>query len=87
LETRRTRLLAREAQAKPGWEASGRAALLLLLMRHTAEVKRTLDGNVLEYPCASVLFEPGGRAVILCEIEEPEQVVGGRLTLAPGTRS
>jgi hypothetical protein len=56
-------------------------------MRHTAEVKRTLDGNVLEYPCESVLFEPGVRAVILCEIEEPEQVVGGRLTLAPGTRS
>jgi hypothetical protein len=57
-------------------------------MKRTAvEVKRMLDGKVLEYPCKSVLFEPGVRAVILCEIEEPEPVVGGRLTLAPGTLS
>jgi Protein of unknown function (DUF402) len=55
--------------------------------RTAVEVKRRLDGKVLEYPCKSVLFEPGVRAVILCEIAEPEPVVGGRLTLAPGTRS
>ena len=53
----------------------------------TVEVKRNLDGNVVEYPCKSVLFERGLRAVILCEISEPEPVVGGRLTLSPGTRS
>lgn len=53
----------------------------------TVEVKRTLDGKVVEYPCKSILFEPGMRAVILCEIQEPEPVVGGRLTLEPGTRS
>jgi hypothetical protein len=51
------------------------------------EVKRTLDGNVKEYPCKSVHFEAKVRAVILSEIEEPEPVVGGRLTLQPGTRS
>jgi hypothetical protein len=84
---RRTRLLAREARAKPGWEASGRATTLLLMNSPAVEVKRTLDGKVLEYPCKSVLFEPGVRAVILCEIAEPEPVVGGRLTLEPGTRS
>jgi hypothetical protein len=51
------------------------------------EVKRNLDGKVVEYPCTICLFEPGVRAVLRCEIEEPEPVVGGRLTLAPGTRS
>ena len=51
------------------------------------EVKRTLDGKIIEYPCKSLLYEAGARAVILCEITEPEPVVGGRLTLAPGTRS
>jgi hypothetical protein len=53
----------------------------------TVEVKRNLDGKVVEYPCKLILFEPDVRAVILCEIAEPELVVGGRLTLAPGTRS
>ena len=56
-------------------------------MLQAVEVKRTLDGKVVEYPCKSILFEFGVRAVILCEIAEPEPVVGGRLTLAPGTRS
>ena len=51
------------------------------------EVKRNLDGKVVEYPCTMCLFEPGVRAVTRCEIEEPEPVVGGRLTLAPGARS
>ena len=51
------------------------------------EAKRNLDGKVIEYPCTMVVFEPGVRAVVRCEIEEPEPVVGGRLTLAPGTRS
>jgi Protein of unknown function (DUF402) len=71
--------------AKPGWEASGRATLRSV--DTTVEVKRTLDGKVVEYPCKSVLFEPEARAVILCEIAEAEPVVGGRLTLEPGTRS
>lgn len=56
-------------------------------MDTTVEVKRTLDGKVVEYPCKSVLFEPELRAVILCEIAEAEPVVGGRITLEPGTRS
>lgn len=55
--------------------------------KRTVEVKRTLDGRVVEYPCNSVLFEADVRAVILCEIEQAEPVVGGRLTLKPGTRS
>jgi Protein of unknown function (DUF402) len=54
---------------------------------NAVEVKRNLDGKVIEYPCTVVVFEPGARAVVRCEIEEPEPVVGGRLTLAPGTRS
>lgn len=55
--------------------------------RDAVEVKQTLDGKVVEFTCKSVLYEPGVRAVILCEIGEPEPVVGGRLTLQPGTRS
>jgi Protein of unknown function (DUF402) len=51
------------------------------------EVKRNLDGKVIEYPCTMLLCEPGVRAVVLAEIEEPEPVIGGRLTLEPGTRS
>jgi hypothetical protein len=53
----------------------------------TTEVKRTFDGSVVEYPCKSMLYEADVRAVILCEIREPEPVVGGRLMLEPGTRS
>jgi hypothetical protein len=51
------------------------------------EVKRNLDGKVIEYPCTMAVFEPGVRAVVRCEITEPEPVIGGRVTLAPGTRS
>jgi hypothetical protein len=53
----------------------------------TTEVKRTFDGRIVEYPCKSMLYEADVRAVILCEIREPEPVVGGRLMLEPGTRS
>jgi len=59
----------------------------MLSVDTAVEVKRTLDGKVVEYPCKGLLFEPGARAVILCEIAEAEPVVGGRLTLDPGTRS
>lgn len=51
------------------------------------EVKRNLDGKVIEYPCTMLLFEAGRRAVVVADIEEPEPVLGGRLTLQRGTRS
>lgn len=51
------------------------------------EVKRTLDGKIVEYPAEPLLIEPGARAVLLSRIEEPEVVAGGRMTLAPGTLS
>ena len=51
------------------------------------EVKRTLDGNVVEYPGEPLLVEPGVRAVLLCRIDEREVVAGGRITLEPGTLS
>ena len=51
------------------------------------EVKRTLDGTIVEYPAEPLLVESGGRVVLLCRIDEPEVVAGGRLTLAPGTFS
>jgi uncharacterized protein len=53
----------------------------------SVEIKRNLDGTVAEYPCTTLAFEPGERAVVLCEIEEPEPVVGGRIVLPAGTRS
>ena len=51
------------------------------------EVKRTLDGTIVEFPAEPLLVEPRARAVLLCRIEEPEVVAGGRMTLAPGTLS
>jgi predicted RNA-binding protein associated with RNAse of E/G family len=51
------------------------------------EVKRNLDGTVLEYQCTGLLFAPGERAVIRCDIEEAEPVVGGRLVLPVGALS
>jgi predicted RNA-binding protein associated with RNAse of E/G family len=55
--------------------------------RASVEIKRNLDGKVVEYPCTTLAFEPGARAVVLCEIEEPEPVAGGRIVLPAGTRS
>ncbi len=51
------------------------------------EVKRTLDGKTVSYPAALLLIDHGGRAVLLCRIDEPEVVAGGRMTLQPGTLS
>jgi protein associated with RNAse G/E len=51
------------------------------------EVKRTLDGNIVEYPAEPLLIEPGVRAVLLYRIDEPELVAGGRMTLSAGTLS
>jgi protein associated with RNAse G/E len=51
------------------------------------EIKRTFDGKVIEYPAEPLLLEPGVRAVVLCRIDEPEVVAGGRITLRPGTLS
>jgi hypothetical protein len=51
------------------------------------EVKRTLDGKVVEYPAELLLLGPGIRAVLLCRIDEPEGVAGGRMTLPPRTLS
>jgi predicted RNA-binding protein associated with RNAse of E/G family len=51
------------------------------------EVKRKLDGKIVEYPAEPLLIEPGVRAVLLCRLDEPEVVADGRLTLAPGTLS
>jgi protein associated with RNAse G/E len=56
-------------------------------MNQLLEVKRTLDGKIVEYPAKPLLIEPGVRAVLLYRIEEPEVVAGGRMTLAPGTIS
>jgi hypothetical protein len=51
------------------------------------EIKRTLTGNVVAYPAEPLLIEPGLRAVLLCRIDEPEVVAGGRMTLRPGMLS
>jgi predicted RNA-binding protein associated with RNAse of E/G family len=51
------------------------------------EVKRTLDGKIVEYPAERLLVETGVRAVLLCRIEQPEVVAGGRITLPGGTLS
>ena len=55
--------------------------------RRMLEVKRTLDGKIVEYPGEPLLVEPGVRAVLLCRIDETEVVAGGRITLQPGTLS
>jgi uncharacterized protein DUF402 len=55
--------------------------------RTCLEVKRNLDGTVLEYPCTGLLFAPDERAVIRCDIDEAEPVVGGRLVLPVGAVS
>jgi predicted RNA-binding protein associated with RNAse of E/G family len=55
--------------------------------RRFVEVKRTLDGKVVRYPAQPLLVESGVRAVILCSIDEPEVVAGGRITLEQGTLS
>lgn len=61
--------------------------LIAAEMARMMEVKRTLDGKVVEFPTEPLLIEPGVRAVLLSRIEEPEVVAGGRMTLAPGTLS
>jgi predicted RNA-binding protein associated with RNAse of E/G family len=50
------------------------------------EVKRNLDGRVLEFDCKPLLLERT-RAVILCELDAPEVVGGGAIVLPAGTRS
>lgn len=51
------------------------------------EIKRTLDGKIVEYSAQPLLLEPGVRAVLLCRIEVAEVVADGRITLQPGTLS
>jgi len=51
------------------------------------EVKRTLDGKIVEYPAEPLVAEPGVRAVLLYRIDDLEVVAGGRMTLAPGMLS
>jgi uncharacterized protein len=55
--------------------------------RPIVEIKRTLDGKVVEYAAEPLLVEPGVRAVLLSRIDEAEIVAGGRMTLQPGTLS
>ena len=55
--------------------------------REILEVKRTLDGKTVVYPAVPLLVERGVRAVLLCRMDEPEVVAGGRMTLQPGTLS
>jgi predicted RNA-binding protein associated with RNAse of E/G family len=50
------------------------------------EVKRTLDGKIVEYPSQCLLLEPGARAILAYEIEVAEEIAGGRLVLPAGTR-
>jgi predicted RNA-binding protein associated with RNAse of E/G family len=51
------------------------------------EIKRTLDGKIVEYPAEPLVIEPGVRTVLLCRINEAEVVAGGRMTLEPGALS
>jgi predicted RNA-binding protein associated with RNAse of E/G family len=50
------------------------------------EVKRTLDGKIVEYPSQCLLFEPDSRAVLRYEIQVAEEIAGGRMVLPAGTR-
>ena len=54
--------------------------------RRIVEVKRTLDGKVIEYPAERLVVERQ-RAVLLYRIDAPEVVAGGRITLPAGTLS
>jgi uncharacterized protein len=54
--------------------------------RRIVEVKRTLDGSVIEYP-AELLLTEEERAVLLYRLDEAEVVAGGRITLPAGTLS
>lgn len=51
------------------------------------EVKRTLDGNVIEYPAELLVVEEEERAVLLYRLDAAEVVAGGRITLPAGTLS
>jgi protein associated with RNAse G/E len=55
--------------------------------RRIIEVKRTLDGKVIEYPAEVLVLEHDRRAVLLYRIDDAETVAGGRLTLPAGTVS
>jgi protein associated with RNAse G/E len=54
--------------------------------RRIVEVKRTLDGKVIEYPAEALVVEDR-RAVLLYRIEADEVIAGGRVTLPAGTLS
>jgi uncharacterized protein len=54
--------------------------------RRIVEVKRTFDGEVIEYPAEPLLIEEK-RAVLLYRLDEVEVVAGGRMTLPAGTLS
>jgi predicted RNA-binding protein associated with RNAse of E/G family len=54
--------------------------------RRIVEVKRTLDGKVIEYP-AELLVSEDERAVLLYRLDEHEVIGGGRITLPAGTLS
>jgi protein associated with RNAse G/E len=54
--------------------------------RRIVEVKRTLDGKVIEYPAEPLVVEDR-RAVLLYRIEADEVIAGGRTTLPAGTLS
>jgi uncharacterized protein len=55
--------------------------------RRIVEVKRTLDGKVIEYPAERLLIEEEERAVLLYRLDETEVIAGGRFTLPAGTLS
>jgi predicted RNA-binding protein associated with RNAse of E/G family len=54
--------------------------------RRIVEVKRTLDGRVIEYPAEPLVVEHQ-RAVLLYRLEVAEVIAGGRITLPAGTLS
>jgi protein associated with RNAse G/E len=56
-------------------------------VRRIVEVKRTLDGKVIEYPAEALLIEDGRHVVLLYRIDIAEVVAGGRITLPAGTLS
>lgn len=56
--------------------------------RRIVEVKRTLDGTVIEYPAEPlVVDEEQQRAVLLYRLSDAEVIAGGRIALPAGTLS
>lgn len=51
------------------------------------EIKRTLDGKIIEYAAEPLVVDDNERVVLLYRIDIAEMVAGGRITLPAGTLS